>query len=781
MKNIVLKPNPEVYDNTKEIVSHFSFGPFIQFLKDRIASKPGHSPDLYSYIIDRFEKHQDLLKPIEDPGILQHHDDLLQLAASSLFSITSTVDNEYYHISSPYSFEIVYQSHPHNIYFQHSDQGYIIFNKELSFEKMQKEQVFLAYRLIFKKFYHHGLAGTDKNAYAISLESENDLKYFRMFLDESFIDVHLHGELPPFPQEAIGPLQMIRDMTLLRHLLPLRLFQFEGFLLRRVSDITYEQTVIDVKNALIEMHTDEFTGYEKLQVSVETLLSHREAEISIIPFNVLNDKFILSEQYAIRSLMLKRMDRNDEKEQLYNRLGHILTENRNDLVFEDLANNVSPSLLGRGVSLIPFTHYLIHPLYDKSMLLGMIEIAFNDTENRQQMLQKLNAIEPYLVLAMRSSIRNFHSHLDKIVKESFTALQPSVEWKFAEKAWQYMRAMENNEIAEMDTVVFDAVYPLYGMVDIRNSSTERSRCIQNDLLQQLEFIAETITRMKQYTKKEDNDYLNNLLFKNMTMRERVIDVLLAEDEFRVTEYLEHEIKSLFRHFSHDKIEVVKIAHEYMQSVDTERGHLYRNRRDFDETLDIINGSIAKYLEAEEQKIQKFYPHYFEKFKSDGFEYNIYIGESIAKNKPFDYLYLKNLRLWQLSSMAEITRLTHNLLGGLKIPLQTTQLILAHSNPICITFRKDERKFDVEGGVNIRYEVIKKRIDKVRIRETGERLTQPAKIAIVYTQVKESEEYDEYIHYLIRKGLLHSEVEKFELEDVQGISGLKAIRVSVVLK
>ena len=94
---------------------------------------------------------------------------------------------------------------------------------------------------------------------------------------------------------------------------------------------------------------------------------------------------------------------------------------------------------------------------------------------------------------------------------------------------------------------------------------------------------------------------------------------------------------------------------------------------------------------------------------------------------------------------------------------------------------DERKFDVEGGANIRYEVIKKRIDKVRVRETGERLTQPGKIAIVYTQAKESEEYEEYIHYLIKKNLLSEEVEKLELEDVQGISGLKAIRVSVVLK
>ena len=781
MKSIILRPNPEVYDNTEEIPAKFSFGPFIKFLKNKVASTPGFSPDLYTYIVQRFEQHDELLKPISEPDLLQNHHDLLQLAASSLFSITSTVENEYYHISSPYRFEIVYQSHPHNAYFKHDEQGFIVFNKELPFEKLQYEQLFLAYRLIFKKFYHHGLAGAERNAHPFASSIDNTFKYFRIFLDESFVDVHLTGELPEFPQEAMTSSNMIRDMALLQKLVPLELFHFEGFLLRRVSDITYEQSITDVKNALIEMNTDEFAGYEKLQVATETFLSHRQAEISVIPFNILNEKFILSEQYATRSIVLKRIINDDEKEQLYNRIGNMLRDNGHDLTFDKPGLMNGSSQLEKAVALIPFNSYHIHPLFDKSVLLGMIEIAFNETENKHQFLQKLTNIEPYLTLAMRSSIRHFHARLDQVVKENFTAIQPSVEWKFSEQAWRYVRNMEKNGKADIDTVVFDNVYPLYGMIDVRNSSSERSRCIQMDLLSQLQFIEDTIAEMKKYTRKEDSDYLNNLLFKNLTMKERVLDVLLAEDEMKVNEYLEHEIKSLFRHFSHDKAEIVKIAHEYLQSVDAERGHLYRNRRDFDETLDIINGTIGRYLETEEHKIQKFYPHYFEKFKSDGFEYNIFIGESIAKNKPFDYLYLKNLRLWQLSSMVEITRLTHSLLSGLKIPLQTTQLILAHSHPICITFRKDERKFDVEGGVNIRYEVIKKRIDKVRIRNTGERLTQPGKIAIVYTQVKEAEEYEEYMHYLLRKNLIVGEVEKLELEDVQGISGLKAIRVSVVLK
>ena len=132
-------------------------------------------------------------------------------------------------------------------------------------------------------------------------------------------------------------------------------------------------------------------------------------------------------------------------------------------------------------------------------------------------------------------------------------------------------------------------------------------------------------------------------------------------------------------------------------------------------------------------------------------------------------------------MAQAARVTHQLLPSLKVPLQTTQLILVHGQPISISFRKDERKFDVEGSYNIRYEIIKKRLDKVRIKETGERLTQPGKIAIVYSNQKDATEYQEYIDFLKNKNILKPGVEFLELEELQGVKGMKAIRVEINLE
>ena len=70
---------------------------------------------------------------------------------------------------------------------------------------------------------------------------------------------------------------------------------------------------------------------------------------------------------------------------------------------------------------------------------------------------------------------------------------------------------------------------------------------------------------------------------------------------------------------------------------------------------------------------------------------------------------------------------------------------------------------------------------MHLKNSDERLTQPGKIAIVYSQHRELEEYLEFIEYLQHEKLLGEDIEHLDLEDTQGISGLKAVRVNVLLE
>jgi hypothetical protein len=77
--------------------------------------------------------------------------------------------------------------------------------------------------------------------------------------------------------------------------------------------------------------------------------------------------------------------------------------------------------------------------------------------------------------------------------------------------------------------------------------------------------------------------------------------------------------------------------------------------------------------------------------------------------------------------------------------------------------------------------MKKRIDKALVKDTQERLTQPGKIALVYSNQKEAQEYEEYIRFLQSKNLLKPFIEYLDLDEMQGVKGLKALRVEVVLE
>src|SRR5262249_42091151 len=124
--------------------------------------------------------------------------------------------------------------------------------------------------------------------------------------------------------------------------------------------------------------------------------------------------------------------------------------------------------------------------------------------------------------------------------------------------------------------------------------------------------------------------------------------------------------------------------------------------------------------------------------------------------------------------------TERLKAHVSVPLEVTNLILVQHAPLAIRFRFDEKRFDVDGAYNVRYEIIKKRIDKAVIRGTTERLTQPAKIAIVHSHASEAAEWRDYIEYLQRRGHLTAGVEDLELEELPGAEGLRALRVGVDL-
>ena len=213
-------------------------------------------------------------------------------------------------------------------------------------------------------------------------------------------------------------------------------------------------------------------------------------------------------------------------------------------------------------------------------------------------------------------------------------------------------------------------------------------------------------------------------------------------------------------------------------MDPDFGFLCCKRKDFEESIMLLNETISTELDIQQDKAQRIFPHYFEKYKTDGVEHNMYLGQSLSADKKFNPMHLKSLRLWQLVTMCIVAKKCIEVKSSLKVPLDTAHLIYVQNTPLAIKFLYDEKKFDVAGSYNIRYEIIKKRIDKAEIKGRTERVVAPGKIAIIYSQDTEAEEYKQYINFLKTKNYITGEVENLEISDMQGVQGLKALRITV---
>jgi hypothetical protein len=761
--------------------SRLSFRPLIEKWQQKLEEGRKGASFFYKDIIQRVSKHPELLEPIDDLSILKEHPALLEIMMSTIFPVTYSDNRELYAASVPFKYDFVFTSNLFRTAFLDGNGLMKVIPEKQVGNEIVNEKVEAAYRIILHKFY-----GFDNCTATYTIQPFKDpttglTRYLELRIDPQFIDVKATRPLPDYDfGEAKHKMKDLLRIPHLREILPLDMFQFEGLAVVHLSDVTDREVINQIKNELLNIHSfGDIEVFDHLQQQMQNLLGLPDIKIGLTPFLKVNNHSVFAEQYYQNSLLLKFNRTPEAQAYVSEELDKLCKDDVQYMAFPYLTEDVLKSRpYLKCIQQMGGKSVLLAPLKSKGELIGVL--AFMSEKEGYLNHSHLARIEPALplfVLALEKLAENLDNEIDRIIKERFTAVQSSVEWKFTEVALDYLNKKQSGEEVKIGAISFENVFPLYGAVDIRNSSTERNQAIQQDLLEQLNAAGAIVKKALQQT---NFPLLNEINYRIEKYIYTVSNVLFSGDEILIHNFLKEEIVQLFRHLKQVAPAVIPDIENYFASLDEHIEMLYQHRKSFEDSITIINNKLAKFMDKEQVSAQLTYPHYFERFVTDGVDFNIYIGQSITPGKKFDQFYLKNLKMWQLTTLAKAAQMTNKLEKELSLPLHTTQLILAHSNPISISFRADERKFDVDGAYNIRYEIIKKRIDKVRIANSNERLTQPGKIAIVYSQPREAAEYAEYIEFLQNQGLLTSELEQFDLEELQGVSGLKALRVGINL-
>ncbi|HEX6848176.1 MAG TPA: hypothetical protein VF144_14440, partial [Chitinophagaceae bacterium] len=765
--------------NKAHYQSKVSFQPLLNVLRRALThSSSAGVKKLYAGILEYADQHPELQEAIDDLSILEPHHEWMQMLLSIIFPPTASEHEMLYSVALPFSYTTIYSSRLFNMLFIEPGTVNIKVPDDTG-RDLEHDRLVAAYNLILKKYCKFSAPEFVSSVHPYHDPHSGLVKYMELQLDTRYIDVKYTGNQLPIPEDFISKKDHgLLSLEELQRNIPIEQFSFEGIVIGRVIDVTEEEVISQMKSELLNLNAfSEGDVYHKLQDLVQSLIGLKDIRIGITPFFKVNGHYVFSELHNSNSLLFKHYKAVMERDSVNDCCRELFMETDKPLIYETIDDETVKNVEYLGFYFDQgYRSLILAPLKHNGDLWGILEIG-SDRESKlnYKHINKLDVAIPLFTRAIEKSAESLDNQIDKVIKEQFTAVQPSVEWKFTEAAYNYIIQKQQGKDPKPEKIGFESVYPLYGAIDIRNSSVERSQSIQLDFIEQLQMAAAVI-RKAQSTMAFP--LLQEVQFKIDKHIAAAGDVLLSDEETTIHDFLQNQVTSIFKHLKSTAPAVQKDIDNYFSALDKNIGMIYHHRKEFEESISTINEQVSKFVDREQISVQQIFPHYFERYVTDGVEFNIYIGQALAPRKKFDELYLRNMKMWQLTTLAKAARLTSELCKQLSHPMRTTQLILVHSTPISIRFRADERKFDVDGAGNIRYEIVKKRIDKVHIKDTNERFTQPGKIAIVYSQPKDVEEYIEYIEFLQNQKLIKPGIEHHDLEDLQGVVGLKGLRVDV---
>jgi len=631
--------------------------------------------------------------------------------------------------------------------------------------------IYYGYRVDFRRPFYYSIP-----------DDMGILRHYKVLYNGDFVEIEKTDRaIDITPEDVAELIDNFENIALWKEKFPPQSWVFKGFVIANMFDATIDVSLSNFKANLLAKETKDERFANEFETIIRAIFGLPDLKVG---YAMYNDEYNSFEHVpsleGVNSYILNGESTESCSSALCSRSYDFIFKKHEMYCVSDVEkfHTLYPeNVLYKKLHSQNIGSAIITSVVTEGEVHGVMEIVSPNAQELNTInATKLEDIMPYLVDSIRRSKEKFENEIELLIQKECTAIHPSVHWKFKKEAQTVLKATMEGSTRAYREVVFEDVYPLYGQIDIKGSSTARNEATKKDLILQLELVKTIIDKVH---KKEAMPIYEQIRFRINKYLTDLEEKLQVDSERLVLSFLKNEIVPLYDHLMKKNPSLAKLINEYRELVDSTKGFIYKHRKDYDESVMLINRKMAGILDDKQMEAQEMYPHYFERFKTDGVEHNLYIGESITKDDSFNKIYLYNLRLWQLQVMCEMENSFYKLKEELPVPLDVASMILIFNSSLSLRFRMDEKRFDVDGTYNARYEVVKKRVDKAHIKGTTERVTQPGQITIIYSQKSDEIEFLKYIEFLQSKKYLGQNVEIHELDDLQGVTGLKAIRVNVL--
>jgi GAF domain len=757
--------------------SVFSLKPLMDYLQSQASDscKVGTCKrESLEEILDRFPE---LGKPIKDLSVLKRRGEEVQKVMDFVFPVAFW-DSEAVACMVPFHMTPVFVSPRFRSLFLNKDNSYRG-RRNLDEASFNRGRVIRAYLFILKKFYGIEQA-LDYPVINIISDPETGLdRHFKLQVDFRFVDVKaLKTPKSLMAEEQATILRHIAEPEVIREILPPEDFEIQGFTILQAVEVTESEVLSGLAKDLVDQNSIvSRENFLRVQERLRTLLKRPRLVAGLTAIQ--DDRILLLNTGAqLTQSCIFANSRHVSVDEFKDTHFMQAAESGEILIIPDLMEepahlhqNIKEDFVRMGARSL-----LIAPLFFKGGCIGMLNLASPEPGGLGPMDGLvMQRVKPLFAMAIKRALDDLDNRVQSIIKHECTAIHPTVEWRFRKAALNYLEHVQEGETSQIESIVFKDVYPLYGVADIRGSTEARNRSIQKDLTEHLK---RTLDIVRAADRIKPLLILRELSGRIQGHLGRIESGLGAGDELFVARFLQEEVETLFAHLRGYGPEVEKAIAAYESVIDKNVGTVYRVRKQFEESVSLLNDRLTGYLDQVELEAQTVFPHYFERHKTDGVDYLIYLGGALVEDGGFHELYLRNMRLWQLKAACGLAWHTAQLKSTLPVPLDTAHLILVQDKPLSIRFRYDEKRFDVDGAYDIRHDIIKSRIDKAMVRGGEERLTQPGKVAVVYSSREEEQGIRQHIDFLLSEGYLKGSPEHFVLDALPDVQGLKALRVEV---
>ena len=268
----------------------------------------------------------------------------------------------------------------------------------------------------------------------------NTLKHYRVLFNADYSNFIPNEKFKTLSQEDISELlDNFDDIELWKEKMPPFSFDFEGFSFIKLIDVSKEQIISSLKLDLLQK--DALLNPEivdQIRSKMSSLYSIPDLQLGFAAFDSDTKKLkSLGNAYWNTISMDGGLDEDGKQAFCEYSLNHIFEENktmaisdvgRGEEVSDD--NPMKAKLVKGGLK-----SYIAAPLVYDGKAIGVLELASQQPRVLNSLIA--NNLEDVILLftiALRRTMDEYETKIDSVVQENFTAIHPTVSWRFFEAA-----------------------------------------------------------------------------------------------------------------------------------------------------------------------------------------------------------------------------------------------------------------------------------------------------------------------------------------------------------